>query len=49
MDECLFCKIVKGDIPANVVYKDEQVTAFRDINPAAPVHILVVPNKHIAD
>ena len=49
MDDCLFCKIVKGDIPATVVYKDEQVTAFRDINPAAPVHILVVPNRHISD
>ncbi len=47
MDECIFCKIVRGDIPATVVYKDEQVTAFRDINPVAPTHILVVPNKHI--
>jgi histidine triad (HIT) family protein len=47
MDECIFCKIVRGDMPANVVYKDEQVTAFRDINPVAPTHILVVPNKHI--
>ena len=47
MDECIFCKIIRGDIPATVVYKDEQVTAFRDINPVAPTHILVVPNKHI--
>ena len=47
MDECIFCKIVRGDMPATVVYKDEQVTAFRDINPVAPTHILVVPNKHI--
>jgi histidine triad (HIT) family protein len=49
MDDCLFCKILKGEIPSSTVYKDEQVTAFRDINPAAPTHILVVPNKHIAD
>ena len=48
MEDCLFCKIVNGDIPATVVYKDEQVTAFRDINPVAPTHILVVPNMHIA-
>ena len=48
MEECLFCKIVKGEIPATVVYKDEQVMAFRDINPVAPTHILVIPNKHIA-
>ena len=49
MDNCLFCKIIKGEIPSTVVYKDEQVTAFRDINPAAPIHVLVVPKKHIAD
>lgn len=49
MDDCLFCKILKGEIPSTTVYKDDQVTAFRDINPAAPTHILVVPNKHIAD
>ena len=48
MEECLFCKIVKGEIPATVVYKDEQVMAFRDINPVAPTHILVIPNKHVA-
>ncbi|MBI3170523.1 MAG: histidine triad nucleotide-binding protein [Chloroflexi bacterium] len=47
MSDCLFCKIVKGDIPSTNVYKDEQVIAFRDINPAAPTHILIVPNKHI--
>ena len=47
MSDCLFCKIVKGDISGNIVYRDEQVTAFRDINPAAPTHILIVPNKHI--
>jgi histidine triad (HIT) family protein len=47
VSDCIFCKIVKGDIPSTNVYKDEQVTAFRDINPAAPTHILIVPNKHI--
>jgi histidine triad (HIT) family protein len=48
MDECIFCKIVSGEMPSTIVYKDDQVTAFRDINPVAPTHILVVPNKHIA-
>lgn len=47
MSDCIFCKIIKGDIPSTNVYKDEHVTAFRDINPAAPTHILIVPNKHI--
>ena len=48
MDECIFCKIVRGEMPATIVYKDEQVTAFRDIHPVSPTHILVVPNQHIA-
>ncbi len=47
MIDCLFCKIIKGDIPSTTVFRDEQLTAFRDINPAAPTHILIVPNKHI--
>ncbi|MFN8412841.1 MAG: histidine triad nucleotide-binding protein [Anaerolineales bacterium] len=47
MSDCIFCKIISGDIPSNTVYRDEQVTAFRDINPVAPTHILIVPNKHI--
>lgn len=47
MSDCIFCKIISGDIPSTNVYKDEQVTAFRDINPAAPTHILIVPNRHI--
>jgi histidine triad (HIT) family protein len=47
MTDCLFCKIIKGDITGSIVYRDEQVTAFRDINPAAPTHILIVPNQHI--
>lgn len=48
MDECVFCKIVKGEIPSQKVYEDEEILAFHDINPAAPIHILVIPKKHIA-
>jgi len=47
MTDCIFCKIVTGEIPGNIVYKDELVTAFHDIHPTAPVHILVIPNRHI--
>ena len=47
MDDCIFCRIVAGQIPAEVVYRDELVTAFRDIEPMAPVHVLVVPNQHL--
>jgi len=47
MTDCIFCKIIKGEIPSTNVFRDEQVTAFRDLNPAAPTHILLVPNKHI--
>ena len=47
MDQCLFCKIIQGEIPSAKVYEDEYTFAFRDINPQAPVHILVVPKKHI--
>jgi histidine triad (HIT) family protein len=47
VDDCLFCHIVGGTIPADVVYQDEHVTAFRDIQPQAPVHLLVVPNQHV--
>ena len=46
-ENCLFCKIIAGDIPSTKVYEDEDVFAFRDINPQAPVHILVVPKEHI--
>jgi histidine triad (HIT) family protein len=49
MDGCLFCSIVSGDVPADVVYRDDDVIAFRDIQPQAPVHVLVVPHKHIAN
>ena len=47
MENCLFCKIVKGDIPSTKVYEDELVLAFRDIAPQAPTHILVIPKAHI--
>ena len=48
MDNCLFCKIIAGEIPSSKVYEDDKVYAFRDINPQAPVHFLVVPKEHIA-
>jgi histidine triad (HIT) family protein len=48
MTNCLFCKIVAGEIKPDVVYEDSQVLAFRDINPQAPVHILIIPKLHIA-
>ncbi len=47
MEDCLFCKIIKGEIPSEKVYEDEEILAFKDIQPAAPIHILVVPKKHI--
>lgn len=47
MEDCVFCKIVKGEIPSNKVYEDDDVLAFRGIQPAAPIHILVIPKKHI--
>jgi len=46
-DPCIFCKIVSNEIPGDVVYRDDQVTAFRDIQPIASTHILIVPNRHI--
>ena len=48
MNDCLFCKIIAGDIPSTKVYEDDQVLAFRDIAPQAPTHILVIPKAHIA-
>ncbi len=48
MSDCLFCKIIAGDIPSTKVYEDESVLAFRDIAPQAPTHILVIPKEHIA-
>ena len=47
MSDCLFCAIVAGEIPANRVHEDDQVVAFRDINPQAPTHILVIPREHL--
>ncbi len=46
--DCIFCKIVQGEIPSKIVYEDDAVLAFDDINPEAPVHVLVIPKKHIA-
>lgn len=48
MTDCIFCKIAAGTIPATVVYQNDEVLAFRDLNPQAPTHILVIPKKHIA-
>lgn len=47
MEDCIFCKIIKGEIPSTKLYEDDNVLAFKDINPAAPIHILVVPKQHI--
>lgn len=47
MEDCIFCKIIKGEIPSEKVYEDDEILAFKDINPIAPVHILVIPKKHI--
>jgi histidine triad (HIT) family protein len=48
MADCLFCKIIAGQIPGSIVYQDETLVAFKDINPQAPLHVLVVPRRHIA-
>ena len=48
MDDCIFCKIIKGEISSEKIYEDENVVAFKDINPVTPIHILVIPKKHIA-
>ena len=48
MADCLFCKIIAGEIPGNFVHQDETMVAFRDINPQAPLHVLIVPRRHIA-
>ena len=47
MTDCLFCKIVAGQIPAQIVYEDDEIMAFRDIAPVAPQHILIIPKKHL--
>ena len=48
MDNCLFCKIVRKEIPAVIVYEDDDMLAFKDIRPAAPVHLLLIPKQHVA-
>jgi len=48
MSDCLFCKIVKGEIPCTKVYEDDQVLAFDDIQPMAPVHVIIIPKRHIS-
>ena len=48
MDSCVFCRIVAGELPASVVYEDDAIMAFKDLHPEAPVHVLVIPKKHIA-
>lgn len=45
--ECIFCKIITGEIPAKLIYQDDDIVAFRDISPQAPIHILIIPRKHI--
>jgi len=48
MSDCIFCKIAAGDIPADKIYEDEHVVAFRDLGPQAPTHVLVIPRRHVA-
>ena len=48
MEDCIFCKIIKGEIPSTKVYEDYEILAFNDVNPAAPIHILVISKKHIS-
>ena len=47
MNNCIFCKIINKEIPSKIAYEDDKVIAFHDVNPAAPIHILVIPKKHI--
>lgn len=47
MEDCIFCKIINGDIPSNKIYEDDKVYAFKDINPEAPIHFLIIPKEHI--
>ena len=47
MDDCLFCKIINGDIPTDFIYEDEKIVVFKDISPQAPVHFLLIPKEHI--
>lgn len=47
MSDCIFCRIVRREAPARIIYQDDEVTAFHDVDPQAPVHVLIVPNRHI--
>ncbi|MBN1811386.1 MAG: histidine triad nucleotide-binding protein [Anaerolineae bacterium] len=47
MSDCIFCRIARGESPARIVYQDEDVTVFHDLHPQAPVHVLIIPNRHI--
>lgn len=47
-EDCIFCKIIEGKIPSQIVFRDEKVTVFKDINPLAPIHYLIAPNQHIS-
>ncbi|MDD2497640.1 MAG: histidine triad nucleotide-binding protein [Desulfitobacteriaceae bacterium] len=49
MADCIFCKMVNKEVPAQAVYEDEEILAFKDINPVAPVHVIIIPKKHITD
>jgi histidine triad (HIT) family protein len=46
--ECIFCRIVAGELPSDILYQDDEIMAFRDINPLAPTHVLIIPKRHIA-
>jgi histidine triad (HIT) family protein len=48
MPDCIFCKIAEGQIPSNIVHEDEEVLAFDDVNPVAPIHVLIIPKKHVS-
>ena len=48
MNDCIFCKIINNEIPSNKIYEDDNIIAFKDINPQMPIHVLVIPKKHIA-
>lgn len=49
MDDCIFCKIIKREIPATVVYEDDRVIAFNDIKPVAPIHVIIIPKRHVSN
>ncbi len=48
MEDCIFCKIIAGEIPGNIIHRDDEVVAFHDVNPVAPVHVLIIPRKHMS-